>query len=600
MEARCSRLALSLAILLVLMLPASASADRSVYVSNSGHLSGNGSLAAFNGDEGALTTLAGSPLAAGEDVNGVAVSPDARHVYVANTGDDTIARYKIAADGTLSALGDTPVGGNQPTGLGFTPDGEFLLATNRDSTEAAPSVSVFSVAADTGALTLVPSSPVGVGINDPRAVVVSPDGRFVYVTGRRGPVGPPPTNADSAIAALTISPDGSLHAITGSPLYIPAQVNSFGASITPDGEHMYVAQSNGDKIHGLDLNPTTGAPTVMTGSPFQAAGDSPVELAVEPDGEQLWVSEAFGKSVEGFAIDPTTGALTQDVDPVILAGQAFGIAVSPDAAFLYDALLANPGAVEGFSVDGLSLLPLDGTPFPTGGAFPNFFSVAITPTQTPKAKFETAGGKADKPLPFDASRTKVTGGFPTRFDWDFGDGSTLGDGGPTPKHVFPKDGTYEVELTVTNDCASDAVFTDGVASVGSAVYCNGPTTGTVTHEVTVDSKVDGKLSTKRTQKQKPGKVVVRAKVKAGEQLTATLKGKIKQGGKSFALRRKTKDVGAGKRKKLKLKPSKKKTRKLAAALAEGKNAKATLRGKLVDQFGNTSKTRLKVKLVAKR
>jgi 6-phosphogluconolactonase (cycloisomerase 2 family) len=587
-----ARLTLTL-VLSLLALPASASADRSVYVSNSGS-SGNGSLAAFNGDDGVLTTLPGSPLAAGEDANGVAVSPDARHVYVANTGDDAIGRYKIHADGTLSALGATPTGGNQPTGLGFAPDGKFLLATNRDSTEAAPSVSVFAVAPGDGALTLVPSSPVGIGINDPRAVVVSPDGRFVYVTGRRGPIGPPPSNADSAIAALTISPDGSLHTVTGSPLYLAGQVNSFGASMTPDGKHMYVAQANGDKVHGLDLNPTTGAPTVMAGSPFQAAGDTPSELAVEPDGDQLWVSEVFGKSVEGFSIDPTTGSLTQNVDPVILSGQARGIAVSPDAAFLYDSLLADPGAVAGFSVDATSLQPLAGSPFPTSGAFPNFFSVGVTPTQTPDPDFKAAGGKADEPLPFNASKTTVAGGFPTRFDWDFGDGFSLGNGGPKPTHVYLEDGTYDVELTVRNDCALGAQFTGDVVSVGSALYCNGPPTASVSRKVTVDSKVDGKLSAKRTQKQKLGKVAVKVKVKAGERLTAKLKGKIRQGGKSFPLKVKSKAVDAGKTKKLKLKLSKGK----AKQLVEGK-AKATIKGKLVDGFGNTSKRKLEVKLVVK-
>ncbi|MCB0876026.1 MAG: beta-propeller fold lactonase family protein, partial [Solirubrobacterales bacterium] len=429
--------------------------------------------------------------------------------------------------------------------------------------------------------------------------VVSPDGRFAYVTGRRGPLGPPPSNADSAIVALTISPDGSLHTVAGSPLYIPGQVNSFGASITPDGSHMYVAQSNGDKIHGFDLDPTTGAPTIMTGSPFQAAGDTPSELTVEPDGDQLWVSEVFGKSVEGFAINPATGSLTQNVDPVIVAGQARGIAISPDGAFLYDSLLADPGAVEGFSIDGLALQPLEGTPFPTGGAFPNFFSVGVTPTQTPKAKFKATGGKAKKPLPFDASKTTVAGGFPTRFDWDFGDGSTLADGGPEPSHAYGRDGTYEVELTVTNDCAPDAVFTGDVASVGNAVYCNGPTAATVTREVTVDSKVEGKVRAKRTQKQKPGKVVVKAKVKADERLTAEVKGKVKQDGRSFALKPKSKDVGAGKSRTLKLKPAKNKAKKLAAALATGEKVKATLRAKLGDERGNTSGKKLKVKLVAK-
>jgi len=587
-----ARLALFLALLL-LLLPAGASADRSVYVSNSGSSGSNGSLAAFNGgDDGVLTALAGSPLAAGDNVNGVAVSPDARNVYVANTGDDTIGVYRAKADGTLSAQGETPVGANQPTGLGFTPDGQFLLATNRDSTDAAPCISVFAVDPDDGTLTLVPSSPVSIGIYDPRGVVVSPDGRFVYVTGKRGPSGPPASNADGAVASLTISPDGSLHTIAGSPLYLAGQFNAFGASITPDGAHMYVATSNDDKLNGFNLNPTTGAPSVMAGSPFATAGDTPAELAIEPDGDQLWVSEVFGKSVEGFSINPATGALTQSVDPVILAGQTHGIATTADGAFLYDPLLSDPGAVAGFAIAGLALDPLDGSPFPTGGAFPDFFSIGVTPTQTPVAKFKGKGGKADKPLPFDASATIVRGGFPARFDWNFGDGFNLGNGGPTPTHNYLQDGTYSVTLTVHNDCAPDAVFSGDVVSTGSAIFCNGPATDTVKHKVIVDSRVDGKLRAKGKQKQKPGKVAVKVKVKAGEKLTAKVKGKAKQGGKSLPLKGKTKTVKAGKTKTLKLKLSAGK----AGKLDPGKQAKAVLQGKLTDEFGNTSKTKLKVKL----
>ena len=585
-------LALSL-LAALLVLPASASADRSVYVSNK-PISGDGSLAAFNGGEdGLLTTLSGSPLPIGDDPNGVAVSPDARHVYVADTGDDAIQGFEIGTDGALSDIGATPDGGNQPTGLGFTPDGEFLLATNRDSTDAAPSISVFSVASN-GALTLVPSSPVSIGIYDPRAVVVSPDGRFVYVTGKRGPTGPPASNSDTAVAALTISPDGSLHTIAGSPLYFSGQINPFGASLTPDGKHLYVAVSNTDKILAMNVDQTTGALSAMAGSPYATAGDTPSELAIEPDGDQLWVSETFGKSVEGFGIDPTTGALTQTVDPVVMTGQTHAIATTPDASSLYLSQLADPGAVAGFSIDNLSLTALGGSPFPTGGPFPNFFSIAVTPTQTPDAKFKAAGGKANVPLPFNASATTVAGGFPTRYDWSFGDGFNLGNGGPKPTHVFLEDGKYKVTLTVHNDCATDAVFTGDVASTGSAIFCNGPATATVKKKVTVDSKVDGKLKAKKKQKQKPGKVVVKAKVKAGERLKAKVKGKIKQGGRTFGLKGKSKTVGPGKTKKLKLKLSKGKARKLATG-----KAKATLQGKLTDELGNTAKRKLKVKLVLK-
>jgi DNA-binding beta-propeller fold protein YncE len=439
----------------------------------------------------------------------------------------------------------------------------------------------------------VASSPVSIGIWDPRGVVVSPDGRFVYVIGRRGPSGPPASNADTAVAALTISPDGSLHTIAGSPLYFSGQINGFGASLTPDGKHLYVAVSNTDKILAMDVNQTSGALSVMAGSPYATAGDTPSELAIEPDGDQLWVSEAFGKSVEGFGIDPTTGALTQTVDPVVMTSQTHAVATTADASSLYLSQLADPGAVAGFSVDNLSLTALGGSPFPTGGPFPNFFSVAVTPTQTPDAKFKASGGKANEPLPFNASATTVAGGFPARYDWNFGDGFNLGNGGPKPTHTYLEDGKYKVTLTVRNDCASDAVFTGDVVATGSAIFCNGPATATVKKKVTVDSKVDGKLKAKKTQKQKPGKIVVKAKVKAGEPLKAKVKGKIEQDGESFALKAKSKSVKAGKSKTLKLKLKKKSQ---AASLAPGK-AKATLKGKLADDFGNTSKKKLKVKLI---
>jgi PKD domain-containing protein len=50
-----------------------------------------------------------------------------------------------------------------------------------------------------------------------------------------------------------------------------------------------------------------------------------------------------------------------------------------------------------------------------------------------------------------------------RYDWDFGDGLTVPDGGPTPTHVYTVPGTYTVTLVVTdNEGASTAtIFTGG-------------------------------------------------------------------------------------------------------------------------------------------
>ncbi len=383
--------------------PSAAQATRSVYVTNSGtFLTG---LAPFATSSSGSLTPVGTPVAAGDDANGVLVSPDARTVYVADTADDDITSYSIGASGALTLIGRSSVDGNQPTGLGITPDGSYLFVTNRDSSESAPSVSVFAIDPATGAPTLISTPPVNVGVHDPRAVVVSPDGRFAYVTARRGPLGAPASNADTALAVLSIGADGSLAPIAGSPFYLPGQVNSFGASFSPDGSRLFMAQLNGNAIHVFDLNATTGAPSEVTGSPFSAA-NAPIELTVTPDGSRLYATEPTAKAVEGFAINQATGALTQIVGtPVTVAGQTDGLAITPDGKNLYDSLLADPGAVEGFTIGTVgALAPVSGTPFATGGKFPSFFSVAVTPTQTPVPDFSSSPGKAGEPTSFDASR----------------------------------------------------------------------------------------------------------------------------------------------------------------------------------------------------
>ncbi len=450
------------AVAAVLALPAVGTADRTVFVTNSD--TPETGLAAFDAATGPLTPLAGTPVATGAEPTGVTVSPDARTAYVAELNEDSVAAFRIGAGGEPTPLGSTATGGNQPTGLATTPDGAFLLATNRDSTDTAPSVSVLAIDPGDGTLSPVSSSPENLGIFDPRGVAISPDGRFAYVTGRRGPLGPPPSNADVAVAVAAIGADGNLAPITGSPFFTPGVFNSFGASIAPDGSRLFVALPNNAQIQVSDLDPTTGAPTPVANSPFPTGAMSPLELSVTPDGARLYVTEAFGQAIEGFGINPATGALAQIAGtPLALGGQPQGVAVTPDGAHAYVSLLMNPGRVVGLDVGASgSLTSINGSPFASGGVFPSFFSVAVTPTQTPEVAFASDPGKPGKPTGFDAGATTVRGGLPTRFDWEFGDGTALADGGPTPTHTYAEAGVYDVELTVTNDCDPDAVFEDGV------------------------------------------------------------------------------------------------------------------------------------------
>jgi len=118
-----------------------------------------------------------------------------------------------------------------------------------------------------------------------------------------------------------------------------------------------------------------------------------------------------------------------------------------------------------------------------------------------------------------------------------------------------------------------------------------------TRAFTVDTKVEGSASAKGKQKQKGKKIVVKAKVKAGEDLEAKASGKVKLGKKSYKLKPAAKSVSSGKQKNLKLKPKKSKdAKKIAKALKQGKKAKAKLTVKLTDEAGNKKTTKLSVKL----
>jgi PKD repeat protein len=63
-------------------------------------------------------------------------------------------------------------------------------------------------------------------------------------------------------------------------------------------------------------------------------------------------------------------------------------------------------------------------------------------------------------LTFDGTGSSDPDGTVVRYDWNFGDGTTLVDGGPTPTHAYAAAGTYNVTLTVVdNDGLNDSAST---------------------------------------------------------------------------------------------------------------------------------------------
>jgi hypothetical protein len=126
-------------------------------------------------------------VATGSVPFGIAVTPDGKHVYVTNEGDDTVSEYTVGSGGALSPATGAPTVANgvAPYNIAVTPDGRYVYVSNYgDST-----VSEYSVGTD-GALSPVTGAPtVATGL-EPWGIVVTPDSGptagFTYVPGTAG------------------------------------------------------------------------------------------------------------------------------------------------------------------------------------------------------------------------------------------------------------------------------------------------------------------------------------------------------------------------------------------------------------------------------
>ena len=88
----------------------------------------------------------------------IALSPDARFVYVANRLTNSIARFSIVVEGTLSWVGEEWTRGDYPRSFTIDPSGAFLFSCNQRS----DAITSFRIDRRSGALTFTGHyTPVG-------------------------------------------------------------------------------------------------------------------------------------------------------------------------------------------------------------------------------------------------------------------------------------------------------------------------------------------------------------------------------------------------------------------------------------------------------
>jgi hypothetical protein len=163
-----------------------------------------------------------------------------------------------------------------------------------------------------------------------------PSGKFVYLSGG---IGSPGRLCGFAIDTVTqawtpITPPGAKPAAVGT--------NPRAVVIEPSGRFVYVAGDFAGTVSGFRIDRATGVPTPLPGSPFPTLGSLPIPMVIDRSGRFLYVGQSVGSfdgSIAVFAIDAATGALSHIAGSpfpnVPNFGRVAALALSPDGRFLF-------------------------------------------------------------------------------------------------------------------------------------------------------------------------------------------------------------------------------------------------------------------------
>ena len=475
-----------LALAAVLAFPPAASAIPPVYVTNQG----SATVSAFASDPNGALTPIGSPAATGSSPTEVALTPDGRFAYVANSGSPgSVSAFAVGGAGDLTSLGaPVPTGGNGANALAVSSGGTRLYVTN--GTAPSHSITTFAIGAD-GSLAPV-GSPVPTGGIVPRAVVAAPDGGHLYVA----------NNSTSTITTFAIGGNGE-PVQQGAPLDPPGH-DTFDLAISPGGDRLYVANFGTGDVTTLAVA-ADGALSEL-GDPVPTGLTMPRALALSGDGTRMLVTSSGAPQGVALLAIGGDGRPVAVGAPAPAGGSPYGVAFSPSGTIGF---VAGPAAlVTPFRAIGDGA-PAAGGATPTGGTSPR--GAAVRPGQTPTASFTAAAGRAKTATVFDASASSDADGTVAGYLWNFGDGTSPA-GGARPSHVYAKPGTYTVTLAVVDadGCSTRRTFT------GKTVACNGSGAATTTRVVKVGAaaRATTGLRTKKAGLSRKGRVTLKLSCRA--------------------------------------------------------------------------------------
>ncbi|HKO38130.1 MAG TPA: PKD domain-containing protein [Solirubrobacterales bacterium] len=394
------------------------------------------------GADGSLAPIPGSPFPAEKPPLGglwdLAFTPDGTRAVTGFFFTGGVQGYRVPPSGIFELAGEA-VPTASATGIAITPDGRFAYASTREfMSKPYEGIRRFSIGADGTLASLGPPAPLA---GDADALAITPDGRFLFAA--RG----------IQIVRFAIGADGGL-----APLGSTPAPGVFHLLASPAGGFLFAEVTGG--LASYAIGPDGGLSKVGPTAPTREPG---IQIpAVSPDGRYVYVPDYGANLIE-------TVAIAADGTPALVGGGIpvdvpESVSVSPDGRFLvfYEAGAPdNTLGVAAIGPDGVpTVLPFS-TPWNTGEPE----RIAFQPQPTPVASFKANPAAPGEPSQLDAGASARA----ARYDWSFGDGTTLLDGGPRPAHVYAGPGAYEVTLTVTDaaGCSTRHFYT------GQSTVCPG-------------------------------------------------------------------------------------------------------------------------------
>jgi YVTN family beta-propeller protein/autotransporter-associated beta strand protein len=282
----------------------SVSAQEGLYVYASNLFSNDVSVYRTNAD-GTLTDVT-TIDSVGTAPAGVAIRGDQAFMYVSGTNDDSLHVVDTRTNAVVQSIPTGTNGLNDPRDLAVSPDGKRLYVPNNGGN--VDSVSVFTIDTLSGQLTAAGTIAVG---RDPRAVVFSPDGTRAYVVNQDSSGGGVGSVSVIDVATSTVTPIA-----TGGQL--------FDGAISPDGSRVYVSNvNNGGEVFVIDTATNTRVATI-------AVTNNPRGVAVNGDGTKLYVVQSNNHSVS------VVDVATETIVATTAAGQApNNLTLSPTGEFAY-------------------------------------------------------------------------------------------------------------------------------------------------------------------------------------------------------------------------------------------------------------------------